>query len=168
MTSGGDIMNNLEFAIQMEVDGEKYYTEQSAVYKGNSLGKLFSVLAKDERSHAKILTNRSNNLSYEMSVSATVTEAVNVFKGVRDFKSEIRTMPTQLELYQDVLEREKKSIDLYKQMLFEAVEEQDKELFEFLVLQETNHYTMFEEMVSLLTRPEEWVEDAEFGVREDY
>lgn len=103
-----------------------------------------------------------------MNVSSTVTEAVNVFKGVSDFKSEIRTTPTQLELYRDVMEREKKSIDLYKEMLAEAVEEQDKELFEFLVLQETNHFTMFEEMVSLLSRPEEWVEDAEFGVRKEY
>ncbi|MGB7594290.1 MAG: ferritin family protein, partial [Erysipelotrichaceae bacterium] len=151
-------MNNLEFAITMEMDGEQFYTEQADANKDNSLGKLFLVLAKDERSHAKILKNRFNNLSYEMNVSSTVTEAVNVFKGVRDFKSEIRTTPTQLELYRDVLDREKKSIDLYKEMLAEALEEQDKELFEFLVLQETNHFTMFEEMVSLLTRPEEWVE----------
>lgn len=161
-------MNNLEFAITMEMDGEKFYTEQADANKDNSLGKLFLVLAKDERSHAKILKNRFNNLSYEMNVSSTVTEAVNVFKGIRDFKSEIRTTPTQLELYRDVLDREQKSIDLYKEMLADALEEQDKELFEFLVLQETNHFTMFEEMVSLLTRPEEWVEDAEFGVRKEY
>lgn len=168
MTTGGDNMNNLEFAITMEMDGDQYYTEQADANKGNSLGKLFLVLAKDERNHAKILKNKFNNLSYEMSVSGTVTEAVSVFKGVRDFKSEIRTTPTQLELYRDVLDRETKSIELYKQMLTEALEEQDKELFEFLVLQETNHFTICEEMVSLLTRPEEWVEDAEFGLRKEY
>ncbi|HWQ41417.1 MAG TPA: rubrerythrin, partial [Desulfosporosinus sp.] len=40
--------------------------------------------------------------------------------------------------------------------------------FEYLIKQEEDHYTIIEQLVSLLSRPEEWVESAEFGVREEY
>jgi hypothetical protein len=53
-------------------------------------------------------------------------------------------------------------------MHFEAKDEKDKVLYEFLVLQETKHHLLFDELVKIVSRPEEWVEDAEFGVREEY
>lgn len=161
-------MNNLEFAITMEKDGEKYYIEQAAKNKGNSLNSLFLNLAKDERSHAKILSDKFADLPYELTESNLLSDSENVFKGVGDFKSEIRKIPNQVELYRDVLDREAKSVELYKQMLAVAIDEKDKDLFEFLVLQETKHFNIFDEMVSLVERPEEWVEDAEFGIRKEY
>lgn len=161
-------MNKLEFAIAMENEGEKYYTEQAGKNKGSSLHSLFLKLAKDERSHAEILSNKFAELSYELTESELLFDSQNVFKGVGDFKSEIRKIPSQVELYREVLDREAKSVELYKQMLAMAIDEKDKDLFEFLVLQETKHFNIFDEMVSLVERPEEWVEDAEFGTRKDY
>ena len=161
-------MNNLEFAIKMEKDGEKYYTEQAEKHESNGLKNLFLMLANDERSHAKVLTNKFLALPYDLTTSISDPQKENVFKGVGDFKDEINKIPSQLDLYRTVLDMEKKSIDLYTQMLSESKWEHDKELFEFLIIQETKHFTLFEEIVALVTRPEEWVENAEFGVREDY
>ena len=53
-------------------------------------------------------------------------------------------------------------------MLEEAKDEQDKEVFRFLINEEEIHFNLLEELWSHLNRAEEWVESAEFGLREEY
>ena len=66
------------------------------------------------------------------------------------------------------LEKEKESIELYEKMLEDAVDEKEKMLFKFLIKEEKEHYKLLNDLVLLVSRPEEWVESAEFGLREDY
>ncbi|WP_363319176.1 ferritin family protein [Desulfosporosinus sp.] len=68
-------MDILEFAIKMELEGEKYYTEQAKINKDNSLSTVFLLLAKDENIHAKILKNKVNKLSCDLKQSETLSEA---------------------------------------------------------------------------------------------
>ncbi len=161
-------MNNLEFAISMENDGESYYTHQAEMNRENSLYNLFLNLAHDEKIHAKILRNKFDGKSYELSENTAVFEPKSLFKGADDFKIDFKKVPSQLDLYNVIFDREKASVELYKEMLASASNPKDQTLFEFLVVQETKHQAIFEGLVSLLTRPEEWVENAEFGVREEY
>lgn len=53
-------------------------------------------------------------------------------------------------------------------MFADATEEQLKTVFQYLEGQEKKHCIILEELVKLVTRPKEWVESAEFGVREEY
>lgn len=161
-------MNSLEFAINMELDGERYYREQAEINKGNVLNAVFLYLAEDEQNHAQILKNKFSELSYDLKDNSALSKVKNVFKGVNDIKKGIAELPKQLDLYKEALEKEKISIDLYKNLLLEATEEQEKKLFEYLVGQETDHFVILEEVILLVSRPEEWVESAEFGIREEY
>lgn len=162
------MMNSFEFAINMELDGERYYKEQAEINKDNGLNAVFLLLAKDEENHARILQNKFSKLSYELQDNNILSKSKNVFKGIKDFKSGIRELPKQLDLYRAALEKEKLSIDLYKKLLDEATEDQEKSLFEYLVKQETDHFAILEELGLLVSRPDEWVESAEFGIREKY
>ena len=161
-------MNSIEFAINMELDGVKYYTEQAEKNKTNSTSTVFLLLAKDEGNHAGILQNKFNELEYELIDSNTLTESKNVFKGIGDFKNEIKEIPNQLDIYRIASKKEKQSIDLYKKFLSEATDDKEKELFEYLIKQERGHFAILEELVLLINRPNEWVEAAEFGIREEY
>jgi len=62
-------MNVLEFAINMELDGEKHYNDQAEITIDTSLKTVFLILAKDENSHAEILQKRSDKLSYKLEVN---------------------------------------------------------------------------------------------------
>jgi len=157
-------MNILEFAINMELDGEKYYNDQAEIIKDKNLKNIFLILAKDESSHAKILQDKSNNLSYDLKSNETLSEATNLFKGIKDFKNEIKQKPDQLDLYRVALEKETESIDLYKKLLSQAEDDKSKQLFEFLLKHEKAHYTTLEELVSQLNKSNDWVEAAEFGI----
>ena len=161
-------MNILAVAIAMEVDLEQYYLKQAKQNKDNSLNQLFTMLAKDERDHANILRSKAEDLNYELDASETLVELKKLFKGMEDFEIEIKDLPSQLDSFRLALELEKKSISAYEKMLLETEDDKAKVLFEFLIQQEKGHYEIIEQLVLQLQKPEEWVEDAEFGIREDY
>lgn len=161
-------MNILEFAINMELEGERYYTEQAEKNKGNNLYSVFSSLADDERTHADILQKKLGHLSYKMEENKTLVNLKNVFKDAEHFKSDIKEIPNQLDFYKMALGKEKESIDLYKRLLSETTGEEDSVFYNFLISQEEEHYEIIDGLIALLECAESWVESAEFGVRDEY
>ena len=65
-------MTALEYALKMERDGEKYYSEQAEKNKGNKLQVVFALLAEEERKHADIL-EKQYNLSAEVIDARSLT-----------------------------------------------------------------------------------------------
>ena len=160
-------MNALEYAIRMEVDGEKYYSEQAGLNKNTRIEVVCNILEKAERSHEQLLKDKLNGLSHTLPESESYADMKNVFQGADNFKSDIKANPTQLEFYRVALEFEQKSIDLYKDLLSKASGQDEQELFNFLVEQEKQHFLFLDELVNELRHAEEWVEDAEFGLRNE-
>lgn len=161
-------MDYLRFAIKMELDGEKYYLEQAEINKDNNLSTIFEFLAKDERKHAELLENKLNNLPYELKEDEALAAFNNVFENSEDFKLETKMDPKQIDAYRLALKKEQESIDLYKKLEKETEDKEGKELFKFLVEMEKKHYKIFDEIINHLRHAEEWVEDAEFGIRDTY
>jgi rubrerythrin len=162
-------MNALDYAIDMERDGEKYYTEQAQLNKNNAVKEVCLILAKEERIHAQILKNKADKRAYELPSSDSYEKIKSLFKDMENFKSEINETPTQLEFYKVALEKEKQSIDLYTDFLEKTTDPEEQKLFEYLIEQEKSHFALFDELVTMVRHSEEWVESAEFGIRkEDY
>lgn len=161
-------MNILEFAIDMELDGLKYYKEQAEVNKENMLYSVCLMMAEDEKNHAKILTDRMKEIDYRLIETETLSKAKNIFEGSGDIKIATKEIASQLDFYRIASDKEKQSIDLYTDLSSKAVEGQDKELFDYLIKQEVQHYEVLEELANLLRQSEEWVEFAEFGLRKEY
>lgn len=160
-------MNVLDFAINMELEGEKYYSGQAELARNSALKSVFLMLAKDEHVHAEILKNKSKNLSYELKNNDTLSETKNLFKGIGDFKDEIKQNPNQLDLYRVALKNEKESINLYEKYLSKSDDDESKTLFKYLIEQEKDHYEILDELILQLIKDDDWVESAEFGIRSD-
>ncbi|BCJ96691.1 rubrerythrin [Anaerocolumna cellulosilytica] len=161
-------MDTLELALSLELDLEKYYREQAKKHKDNNLKVVFTLLAEEEEKHAGILMGKADLLTAELKDEELLTRARELFQGLGDVKSDIKDVPSQLESYRFALEMEHKSLDFYKGLKEKAGDEQTKTTYSYLIHQEDIHCIVLEELVKLTTRPEEWVESAEFGVREDY
>lgn len=159
-----DIWN---FAIKMENDGEEYYRKQAEKNKGGKMEVVFYSLAEDEKIHANILEKKRDQVDYTLEES-NVAEYSNVFDKEEEFKIEIKPDPKQIDFYRLALEKEQESIDLYKKMMDESEESDEKDLFSWLIEQEKMHHKLLYDLITLLEKPESWVEDAEFGIREDY
>lgn len=91
-----------------------------------------------------------------------------MFQNLDDFKSDIATLPSQLDSYRFALDKEEESYEFYKNAADQATDDSLKKIFQYLIKQERIHCNVLEEIIKLLTRPEEWVESAEFGIREEY
>lgn len=158
-------MDILVYAIKMELDGEKYYKDQAMLNRGNSLYKVFMDLAEEESEHARILEEKYKGFNYKKRES-TLAFGHNIFNGLKDFLIDNDDMAEQLDGYRLALEKEKESIGLYKKLLADSADSTD--LFKFFIAQEEEHYSIISEIIKMVNRPNEWVEAAEFGIREEY
>ena len=162
-------MNALEYAVNMELDGEKYYKEQALLNENNSVKTVCLILAKDEGIHAKILKNKMDGLAYDLPSTDSYAKIKNLFEDIGNFKSEIKETPTQLEFYRVAQGKEKQSVDLYTDFLAKTADSDEQNLFRYLIDQEKLHFSLLDELAELLRHSEEWVESAEFGLRtEEY
>lgn len=119
-------MEILDYAIKMEMDGEKFYLELAERNKDNKLNVVFKSLASDEAHHAKIIKDKKHGITTSLDGGAQAT-IKNVFSG-SDFKIE-SSSPEQVDAYKGALDKEQESIDLYKKLLSES--DKDKKLFTF-------------------------------------
>ncbi len=161
-------MSKLTIAIQMEIDGEQYYLSQAENNKGTALYQAFVLLAEAEKKHAELLRRKFTESDTSIIGNLPTTESDSLFSGKADYKRDDDVVPGQLEVYAVALDMEQKSISLYRELLADTKDEPNRQLFEFLIKQEQDHYAFFDELITLLRRPREWVEDAEFGLRKEY
>jgi len=160
-------MNTLEFAINMEHDGEKYYRGQAEINKNNELHVVCNLLADEEKKHWEILESKKNKLAYKLTSSDLLANAKNMFTSAPDIDAKEKRDSSQLAFYRTASDMEKKSIELYQQFLADTTKAEEKELYEYLIKQEKQHYEIFDEMSRLLTNAENWIESPEFGRREE-
>ena len=162
------MVNMLTYAIELEKDGEKYYLEQAEKNKGNSMNRAFILLAQAENKHAELLTRKLTVTDKFLFDERALTEPANLFSDKSDYKRDAERVPEQLEVYVFALDMEEKSIELYKRMLAEASDEPTKDLMNFLISKEQDHYDFFDELITLLKKPRDWVENAEFSPDREY
>ncbi len=161
-------MDALELALSLELDLEKYYKEQAEKNKNNSLNIVFTMLAKEEEKHADILLGKADLFTMSVNEESILIESRKVFGQLKDFESDISDLPSQLDSYLFALDMEHKSLDFYHGLKDNAQDEHAQKTYDYLIKQEEIHCVLLEELVKLTTRPKEWVESAEFGIREDY
>ncbi len=159
-------MNTIDFAIGMELEGQKYYLDLAELNKDNELHKVFLLLADSEKQHAALLEKFKKKEDLNLEEQFIQPELKSVFKDLKLFQKEHSAK--QLDAYRIACEQEEKSIELYKNMRSKANNELEEEIYDYLIHQEEEHLILFEELVKMVTRPEEWIESAEFGIREDY
>ncbi len=160
-------MNAFEIAIMLEKEGEEFYRKQADTHI-NHLRIVFILLAEDEAMHAKLIENSIAGKYDELPNQKTLKKIKQLFEKDTNFSLDTKEILTQLDVYRLALVKEKESIDLYKEMLLESKNKQEKQLFTFLVLQEQEHFRILEELIIMVNRPNDWVEAAEFGKREEY
>jgi rubrerythrin len=135
-------MEGLNFAINMEIEGEAYYRHQAQKHRGTPLEAVFSALAEEENRHAALL--RESEMG---EVAGKEDLSANVFDGLPELK-EMKADPGEIDAYRLAMEMEKKSIDLYRRLHDET--DANKELYEYIIGQEEEHYHTMEEIVNRL------------------
>jgi len=159
-------MKIFEMAIELELNGEQFYRSLAEDAKSSGLKTIFNMLADDETKHKTIFEKMQSEDHSEISDTLIIKEANTIFKQFNkgDFTNEVK----QLEVYKRALELEQKSIEYYKELIYLAENEKTRSAILKIISEERKHSDLLEFLIEYVAKPDTWVEDAEFYLKEEY
>jgi rubrerythrin len=168
-------MNIFEFALKMELDGEKYYRGLAERVQYADLKVVLEGLAADELRHYKIIQLAQKQVFTYIEADPSLSNIQNVFavNGSKDFVSDNKESITklkdeQMDVYRAALVKEKESVTLYKELQEKAAGEEEKTICAKLMHEEENHVDLIDNIIDLLNHVNDWVESAEFNHQDTY
>lgn len=162
-------MNIYEYAMQMEKDGERYYRELAENAGNEGLRNILNMLAEEEVKHFHVLQHmRNNDAQVEYAETDLLADAKNVFIAMREEQGTVLPSQEQAALYRSVQETESKSYKFYLEKSETAESEAERELLLRIAEEERRHMVLMGSIADFVSRPETWIEDAEFNHLDEY
>lgn len=160
-------MNIFEYAMQMEIDGENYYRELADKTANQGLKTILTMLADDEVKHYRAV-KEAQTAEPEMAETSALTDSMNVFVEMREAGGVIDPAVDQVALYEKARDIEQRSEDFYREKAQEVENEYHRGLFLKLAEEERKHCFLLDNIVEFVSRPQTWLENAEFCHLDDY
>ncbi len=160
-------MDIFDFAMQMEKDGEAYYRQLAKQTSNKGLKKILNMLADDEVEHYYIIEKIKTGKHFPAQ-TIILADAKNVFVQMAESAEQLDIDTTQNELYSKAREIEKRSMDFYQEKANQMEEEYQREIFMALAEEEKKHFFLLENIIEFISRPKNWLENAEFYHLDEY
>ena len=161
-------MGIFEFAMQKEKYSEDFYRDLAARSNNKGLQTIFTLLAEEEVKHFKIIEQMKKEEPKENVETTLLTDAKDIFekmrKGVEKFDFDVN----QIDIYKKAQDIEEQSEKFYLEKSDEIKEEYQKQIFLKLAQEEKKHYFLLDNIIEFVSRPELWLENAEFCHLEEY
>jgi rubrerythrin len=162
-------MNVYKYAMTMEKDGEKYYRDLSKKTDNTGLQNILKMLANEEIKHYQFLEQMSkNDLNTEFAETHILENVKNIFTDMREDMLKFHSSAIQTELYQKACDMEEESYNFYVEKSKIAENSTQKEIFLKLADMEKKHMILMENLVEFVSRPQTWIENAEFNHMDEY
>jgi len=162
-------MNIYKYAMKMEKDGENYYSELVTKTDDTGLQNILKMLANDEVKHYKIIEQMmKSDASAELAETGILKNAKNIFIEIKGKNIVFNFNLSQVDFYRKAREFEEKSYKFYLEMSDKVEIKSQKKLFLMLAEEEKKHIFLLENLVEFVSRPETWIENAEFNHLDDY
>ncbi|SFL35378.1 ferritin-like domain-containing protein [Pelosinus propionicus] len=165
-------MDIFDFALQMELDGEKYYRDLADKVRDNDLKTVLEGLAEDEQRHYKIIQLAQSQIFNPISDSS-LHDMPNVFSRNKEKTFVLETdliaklKDEQSDVYRAALLKEEESVALYKRLQEDSNHPEAKLIFKKLMQEEEKHVEVIENIIEMLNHVNDWVEAAEFNPKRD-
>jgi len=161
------MVNIFIYAMQMEKDGEEYYYQLAEQTNDKGLRAVFSMLAQEEAKHYEMIS-KARTARPQMAETSILTDAKNIFAQIKESGESFDPESGQTDAYKKAQEIEKRSMDFYQEKAGEVEQDYQKELFLKLAEEEKKHYFLLQNIIDFVSRPETWLENAEFCHLEEY
>ncbi|MFC1503971.1 ferritin family protein [Spirochaetota bacterium] len=162
-------MDIFEFAMQMEKDGEAMYREIADRSAHHGIKNIFTMLADDEKKHYIVFEKMKEGSTATVDDTQVLENTKNIFMKIKENKENIPgTGPSHKAAYENAREIEKKSIEFYESKAEKVEGRAQKDMIIRIAEEEKKHAFLVENMIEFISRPESWVEDAEFNHLEEY
>lgn len=154
-------------AIKMETDAIAFY-EESANKAHHAFGReMFRGFVKDEKRHLAMLQNIFKGMGLTENFASPREEIKTVFSMLKDqMMQRAEAIQGELDAIKIALEMEKEGFHFYQTAAANAPTSDEKKLFERLVIEENDHYSILNETYEFLDNTGQWFMYEERGVIE--
>jgi rubrerythrin len=164
----GKTIEALQFAIQMEIDGKKYYETAGAESTSKAGKDLFEWLAGEEDKHRQRFEHIYDEIKNSKKWPETPVKAGEA-KNIKTLFSEalqktgrtIKAEPSELELVDKAIKMENKTYNFYKNTANSASYETEKNFYEEVATEERGHYLLLTDYREYLVDPAGWFTKSE-------
>jgi rubrerythrin len=148
----------LQYAIQLERDGEAFYTQVAAATR-NPLGrKMFEGLAADERRHEEVLLALSQEAPAALEGEMPKRRMATLFATVGEaLRRELDAEASDTVAVEKALVMERASIAHYRQQAERAAAGPSRALYRRLVQEEEEHADILQGCLTYLNRTGQWL-----------
>ena len=153
----------LQKAVQMEIDGREFYLKASQA-SSNELGKkLLKSLAAEEDQHRKTFEEIYKTISVKKDWPATGFQPDGgrglrtIFaRALEEMDSNIKSMPDELDAVQKAMTMENETLDYYSNQSQIATYDAERDFYEALAAQESEHHLILLDYYEFLKDPAAW------------
>ena len=160
-------MEIYEFAMQMEKEGEDYYRGLALKTDHQGLKSILGMLADAKAQHYRLFTCLQRREHVQMADTELLGEVKKIFRAMKNEKKTGWNHP-DIELYRKALDRERKAADLYRSHAGQMKDRASKEAFLKIAREGEKHFSVLEEIVEFMARPDTWLENPEWYHLEEY
>ncbi len=162
-------MTTLEYAMQMERDGEYFYRKLANKCQQPAIAKILQDLADMEKRHFAFLN--AMKAKTRLVWSETFRDGIKTIFAVLDEKSDSFDVDvSEIEIYKEAQELEKRSHDFYLAKSRRVNSPTEKRFLQRLAEEENEHWQMLQRIIDFLEEPKDghWLENAEWHHQDTY
>ncbi|HOV77139.1 MAG TPA: ferritin family protein [Sedimentisphaerales bacterium] len=161
-------MNIFEFAMEKERYSELYYRDLAQRSNNEGLKNILMMLAEEEAKHYRTVEQMKAGTTGVVPDTRVLGNAKRVFEKMRKAAEKYDFHVGEADLYRKAAKIEEESRRFYDQKARETTDPAQKKILQKLAQEEEKHMTLMENLCSFVSRPETYLEDAEFSHFDDY
>ncbi len=161
-------MNVYDYAMELEKDGENYYREAASHSTHKGLARILTMLADAEVVHYDVLSKMKEHKSWELPAATILKDVKNIFVRMREEGGLESIGVSEIELYTKAQTIEKMTEDFYLEKATQVEDPTEHDIFLQVAGEENKHYFILQQIIDFVSRPEQWLEDAEWYHLEEY
>jgi rubrerythrin len=163
-------MEIFTYAIELKKEKEAFYRQLSheGIYDG--VKRLFSLLADEEARHREAIEEMETSINVKLAKTTIKRDAKQIFDKIRaDVAQNLSAFEHRtLKLYHKALQYEEKAEKFYQQKSEEVTDSCQHEIFKNIAIQEHEHREIIETIIDFVSKPERWLENAEWYHLSEY
>jgi rubrerythrin len=161
-------MDIFEFAKEKEKYAEEFYRDRAAKSPDKGLAEIFLLLANEEEKHFDLIEKMQAEVPAELTETTVLSDATDIFEKIREGAKKFSFDRSELELYKEAQKMEQNARDYYLDKADQVEVQAQKDIFIKLAEEEKKHYFLLDNIIDFVSRPQQWLENAEFHHMEDY
>jgi rubrerythrin len=162
-------MNPYDFAIQMSLDGEKFFRALTRQVKKPGLRKILVILANDHATHRHDFMKMKEAEGKSLPDAEKLTGALNPFAQRLkrlDLGEKLDENLPPAELYRRGQALDKECEDFYRKRAARVKDPRLKQAFLRVAEEQRKHHVTLEHLINFILEPEQELEDAEWNIPE--